>query len=731
MKYFRSLVILELFFALVTSSCGKSPPTMTPVVFNPTDGNIAKLLSRILEQTQYSHHPFDNEQAGKLLDRYLDALDGQRLTFLQSDLEEFSPYRNTLDELTKAGNVEPAQAIFTRFMHRLEQRASYVQDLLASEKFEFKDNDSYVFNRHESPWPKDLNDARQLWRQRLRYEYLQEKLNNHKPDEIVSSLTKRYTGLLRAARDLGRESVLELYLNSLANAYDPHSDYMGRSQFENFGISMKLSLVGIGAELTSEDGYPKITRVLPGPAARSKQLKAGDRLVVVMQDRQDPVDVVDMPLTKVVELIRGSAGTKVSLTVIPVDAADPSVRRTIVLTREQIKLEDQEAKARLMEFSSGPGKALRLGVIDLPSFYEDMESRRGANHKSTTEDVAKLLRKLKQEKVEGIILDLRQNGGGSLEEAISLTGLFIKRGPVVQVKDSRGKVEVYSDKDNSVLYDGPLIVLTSRLSASASEILAGALQDYGRALIVGDASTYGKGTVQSVIELAPLMKQFKLSYAYDPGALVITIQQFYRPSGASTQLRGVIPDVVLPSLSNFAEIGEGSMPNPLPWDMIRPAKYENLDRVQPFTTELQQRSAQRVKTDKDFAYLREDIEQFRKVLDQKTVSLNEEKRRQEKKELAARLEARRQERLARKTPEPQFFEITVENATKTGLAPATTRTSQLAAAHINPPAEELEGDLPDGFPSEKHMTADVTLEETKRILADLISLSSTKALGAR
>src|ERR1051326_4315890 len=443
---------------------------------NSTEGNIAKLLVRILEKSQYLHHPLDDEMAGKCLDRYLEEIDGQHLTFLQSDLEEFAPYRKALDDLLKAGNTTPAHVIYARYLHRLEQRVTYATDLLKNESFEFNGHDAYNLERRLQPRPKDLAEARQVWRQRLRYEFLQEKLNNNKPEEIVRTLQKRYTGLLRTAKDVGAEEILELYMTALSNAYDPHSDYLGRSEYENLSISMRLSLFGIGAELGSENGYPKITRILPGPAARSKQLKPGDRIIAVAQKGKEPFDVVDVPIAKVAEMIRGPKGTQVRLTVIPADATDPSVRKTVSLTREEIKLEDKEAKARIIELPTDKGHAVRLGVLDLPSFYEDMDKRSGPQHKSTTEDVSKLLKKLKRENVSGIILDLRQNGGGSLEEAINLTGLFIRKGPVVQVKDSSGKISVGSAKNASALYDGPLIVLISRFSASASELLAGAVQ---------------------------------------------------------------------------------------------------------------------------------------------------------------------------------------------------------------------------------------------------------------
>jgi len=681
------------------------------------------LAARILEQSQYTRHPLDDQIAGKFLDRYLEELDGQHLDFLQSDLEEFAPYRTTLDELTKSGNTSPAQVIYERFLHRLEQRVNFATDLLKSENFTFDGQDGYTIERGDLPRPKNLEAAQELWRQRLRYEYLQEKLNNQKPDEIARTLTKRYSGLLHTAQEAGKDQILELYLTALANAYDPHSDYLGRSEYETLGIEMRLSLFGIGAELTSENGYPKIARILPGPAARSKQLKPGDRIIAVAQNGKESMDVIDMPIAKVAEMIRGPKGSQVRLTVIPADAADPSVRKTVALTREEIKLEDKEAKAKIIELPGELGQAVRLGVLDLPSFYEDMDGRGGPHHKSTTEDVSRLLQRLKRENVSGLILDLRQNGGGSLDEAINLTGLFIKKGPVVQVKDSKGKVTVGSNKNATALYDGPLIVLVSRFSASASEILAGALQDYERAVIIGDSSTFGKGTVQSILELGPLMRRLGLAHDYNPGALLVTIQKFYRPGGASTQLRGVGSDVLLPSLSNIAEVGEASVPNALSWDQIRAARFQKYNRVHPYVEQLRLRSAQRVDTNRDFAYLHEDIERLKKALAEKTVSLNEAQRRQQLQETKARFAARKEERQKRTAPNWRTFEVTLENIEQP-LVPSPTGRSNVTAVAENRqvPAKIEENLFPSEFSDGMVPTVDIILEEAERILADYVGL---------
>lgn len=693
----------------------------------PDHTNIARVVPLLLEQYHFLQHPLDDEMSSKFLDHYIELLDSVHLHFLASDIEEFNQYRTTLDDLLeKKGDVAPGHRIFSRFLQRLTQRVDYVGELLTSEKFEFKDNERYNLDRKKAPRPKDLDEAKQLWRQHLRYEILQEKLNKEKPEDIASKITKRYSRLLRSLQDWDKDDVLELYLSALAQVFDPHTDYMGKSSLDTFNINMSLSLSGIGALLRSEDGYCKIqSLVANGPAQKSKQLKENDRIIAVAQGPSEPVDVVEMKLNKVVEMIRGRKGTEVRLTVIPADASDPSMRKVVSLIRDEIKLEDHEAKAKIIDFPGSTGKQMRVGVIDLPSFYAEMEltgkKEDGGPRKSTTRDVALLLRKLTSENVDGIILDLRRNGGGSLEEAINLTGLFIKEGPVVQVKDHDGQKHVDEDKDETVLYDGPLIVLTSRFSASASEILAGALQDYGRALIVGDKATHGKGTVQQLIQLnriGPLRRS-----TTNPGALKVTIRKFYRPSGSSTQLKGVVPDLVLPSPNNYTEVGESSLENALPWDTITEAKYEKLNRIQPYLTELQKRSVARLESDADFHYLKEDIEQLRKALADRTVSLNEEQRLKEKAEAEAKTKARQAELKARPPVNETVYELTLALVDKPGL-PSPAGKSKAAEKTDAPSDPNKAADDDDNAAETKAPVVDVALKEAKRILADYISLRS-------
>ena len=712
-----------------------------------TESNIAQLITKLLERSHYSQREFDDEISGKFLDRYLDAVDQQHLHLFKTDLAEFEKYRTQLDDMTKAGDTKPAHLIFARMMRHLSERISYVDELLKTEKFEFTANDRYTPNRHELPRPNDLEDAHKLWRQHLRFEFLQEKLavtktiklrtdkntnsttngtavakstnNLTETEEIIKKIRKPYTNLERALKELSDDEVFEIYMTALAHVYDPHSDYMGHSQKENFDISMRLSLFGIGALLESDEGYCKIKELMVGPAMKSKKIKPGDRIVAVAQKDKESIDVVGMRLNKVVEQIRGPKGTEVRLTIWPADAADSSERREVTLIRDVIKLEDQEAKAKVIELTDKKGTS-RIGVIDLPSFYAEMgKPKNGAEHKSTTVDVAKLLKKFNQEKVDGVILDLRRNGGGSLEEAINLTGLFITNGPVVQTKDPGGEISIDADTDKSIAYKGPLIVLTSRFSASASEILAGALQDYERALIVGDNSTYGKGTVQSLQDLEPFMEQAKMSRSYDPGALKLTIRKFYRAGGSSTQLRGVVPDLKLPSVINYAEVGEASMENPLPWDVVSSATFQKWNSVKPYLTELQKRSDRRLASDKEYVYIREDIELFKKALADKSVSMNLETRRKEKKEGEERADARKNERKARKQPDAKIFEVTLKNAEEPGLQVYVPKTNDLALVAAEHAADD--GDVEAAF-EENVPAVDAPLEESKRILLDYISL---------
>jgi carboxyl-terminal processing protease len=686
---------------------------------NPEDRQIAALVARLLVRYHYAHHPLDATTSSKWFDRYLDALDPMHFYFVQSDVQEFAPYRETIaPSLLDKGDTSAANKIFRRFLERMDQQTAYAKELLAANNFDFSSNDSFVVNRKDLPRPANLDEAKRVWRDRLRYEYLQEKLNNQKPEEILKTLTRRYDRTSRTLHELDRDDIFEIYLTSLSQVYDPHSTYMGKASYDNFGIQMRLSLAGIGATLMSEDGYPKIDQLIPGgPAARSGLMKVGDRITAVAQGDKDFVDVVDMKLDNAVAMIRGPKGTTVRLKIIPADSMDTSARKTVTLVRDEVKLEAQEAKAKVIDLPGDDGKTQRIAVLDVPSFYEDT-SRRGEGGKSTTTDVLRLIKKLKAEKIDGMILDLRRNPGGSLTEAINLSGLFIKDGPIVQVKDTDGRVTVDKDPDPSIAYAGPLVVLTSRFSASASEILAGALQDYGRAVVVGDSSTHGKGSVQTLIELGPIFQDQGRKLSHDPGALKLTIQKFYRASGSSTQLKGVVPDIVVPSVSNVVALGEKGLDNPLPWDTIPSSTYTKLNWVERYMPELRKRSEARIATDPDFHFVNEQVARFQKIKDEKTVSLNEAQRRKEKQEAIAIADAHKKELANRKPSAEVVHDLTLKQVDLPGLPPASKSSAQVDPETKKPldpdAAEQVE---------ETNQSLDITLKEAKRILLDLVSLT--------
>ena len=681
----RFLVIAAL---LVVAASGIATTRLTsPNSSNnrSTSADVVRLTAEILERSQFAHHRLDDELAAKFLDRYLDALDGSHTLFFQTDEDEFSSLRHSLAvETRRDGDLVPARRIFQRYLQRLDQRAAFVTATLQKETFDFSGHDRYEYDRTDAPRPHDLAAAQTLWHQQLRAEYLAEKLNGKSPSDIVKTLTARQTRMDKMMKNFDDGQISEIYLNALAHVYDPHSDYFGPEEAKNFSIAMNLSLVGIGATLETTDDGCKIRELVPGgPADRSGRLHPGDRIVSVAQDGKKPIDIAQMPLSRATELIRGVKGTTVELTIVPADPGRETGHTIVRIVRDEVKLEEQQAKARIVDLPSAGGQTTRLGVIDLPSFYEGTDRA----HRSATADVARLIQKLETEGVRGIVLDLRRNGGGSLEEAIRLTGLFIHGGPVVQMRGPAGDIETGTDKDPSELYTGPLIVLTSRLSASASEILAGSLQDYGRAVIVGDSSTFGKGTVQTILPLARILKQNGIPSSDNAGTLKVTIRKFYRPSGASTKLRGVKADIVLPSTSDVGEIGESAMKDPLPWDTVPSARFTSEDRVHPVLEALRAKSAQRVATANEFAWIRSEIAMRDRNLATKSVSLNEVERRTEKEQLKARKKAREQELAKLAGQAPRAYEITLENAETPRMPPPLIQTP-VKAKPTNPADEE-------------------------------------------
>jgi len=743
-------------------------PPATGLHPGPNDPRITYLTARLLEEYHYLQRPLDRELSERFFDGYVDSLDSRHENLLQSDLAEFASYRTNLDRLTTGGrgaDLTAAFQIYDRFLMRFQQHNSYVNELLNHEHFRFNTDEKIQLDRRHAPFPKDLEEAKQFWRQHLRYDYLQEKLSRELSEsngiitvrltstnaaDIGPTLARHNRWSLRMMTNLDSDSVLQIYLNALAHAYDPHSDYFSAPKAADFSIGMNLSLFGIGAQLQEDDGYCTIRELVAGgPAAKSKQIKPKDRVVAVAQGDKPPVDVVDMELEKVVQQIRGPKGTEVRLTLSPAD--DRTARRVVSLIRDEIKLEDSQAKAKLITSPDGHGGINRLGIIDLPSFYAPVDLSSSSSHATprfTSVDVSKLIQKLKQEKVSGIILDLRSNPGGSLEEAIKFTGLFIKAGPVVQARNPDGRVQIDSDTDPAQLYDGPLAVMINHFSASASEIAAAALQDYGRAIIVGDTSTHGKGTVQNLnpLRALPITWPAPLTPTNDPGAIKITIRKFYRVSGASTQLKGVIPDIVLPDVLNYStQIGESALDNPLPWDTIQPANYDKFNLVQPYLAEIQRRSDSRIATNRDFDYVRQDILQFQKSQADRTAPLKESEAIRERQRIAAQAKLRDDERKHRPHSGQRIYEITVKDAELPDLIEnkpvaaetnavqnvshadkpysATVAYQRMLAHKTGSPSQTIK---PEAGENQSAPPFDPILDETESILNDYISMLSTK-----
>jgi carboxyl-terminal processing protease len=678
-------------------------------------------VGRLLEEGHYTHQPLNDEVSKKFLKTYLELLDFSHLFFTQQDVDALAAkYGTAIDDDVLLGNLKPAYEIYGLYQKRVDERVAKIKELLKG-PIDVKPDTTVELSRQKAPWPKDEAEADEMWRARIANELLQEKLSEHPIEPGPQLVARRYDRLMRNVHEEDQPEQVKLFLAALAQTYDPHSEYLSKADLKNFSINMGLSLVGIGAMLRTEDGYAKIESLVPGgPAQRAGTIKVGDRITAVAQGPAEFADVRDMRLDKVVEMIRGKKGTKVRLLIIPADAPDPSKRKTIELVRDEIKLKDQEARADIVIKKDQNGAPVKLGWITLPSFYADMEK----HQKSTTRDVLALLKRLKKEEISGLVVDLRRNGGGSLEEAISLTGLFLKSGPIVQTKGSNGNIVVSSDPDPGVAYGGPLVVLISRQSASASEIFAAALQDYGRALIVGDTTTFGKGTVQTILEIGRFTSLLG-SGSQDDGALKLTIQKFYRVAGGSTQLQGVASDIVLPSLSDLPEFGEGALKNALPYDQVPKARYTKwADTPQVFLEELKRRSTERVQESPEFHYVLEDMERLRRRLDDNRISLNEDARRQELNEDKARKEARQKDRLARANDDTKIYRVTLDTVDKPNLQ-LIMFPGKMAAANKNTAAPEVapEDTDPLGGDGTKEPALDPVRDEALNILGDLVDLS--------
>lgn len=564
----------------------------------------------------YRKLEFNDALSSRVLDQYLKDLDPNRLYFLASDIKEFERYRKLLDDQLKDGELEAGYTIFNRFQTRIEQRLNTmlerVNDDLSGLKFD--GDDSVRVDREDAAWAADEDALNAIWDRQFKNAVLTMRLNDADDKDIQTRLSRRYESQLKRIQQNTPEDVFQVYINALTQTFDPHTTYFTPHNSENFDISMSRSLEGIGAVLQYEDGYTKVVRLVPGgPAAKGGQLKPADRIVGVSQGEEAPAPVIGLRLDEVVDQIRGPKGTKVNLEIIPAGSNSEHDTRVISITRNKVVLEEQAAKKDIIEIQRD-GQTRKLGIIEIPAFYLDFAAfhRGDPDYTSTTSDVAKLLVELRKENIDGLVIDLRNNGGGSLLEVNKLVSLFINRGPTVQVRESSGRVSVEADKFPGVLYAGPMAVIVNRYSASASEIFAGAMQDYGRALIVGD-QTYGKGTVQTLLDL-------------NHGKLKMTNAKFYRVSGSSNQNLGIVPDVDMPSLIDKADVGESSLPNAMPWDEIDSASYQRVSDMVPYLPMLRERHDRRIKQDPEFIY----VESLRALLDHnrnlQELSLNMEKR---------------------------------------------------------------------------------------------------------
>ncbi|MFY1051097.1 carboxy terminal-processing peptidase [Ectopseudomonas khazarica] len=610
---------LVLGFSALPLAAKTTPATSWDYLQPDRDQVIASLnVVELLKRHHYNKPPLNDERSIKIYDNYLKLLDPSRSYFMASDIAEFNQWRNQFDDLLKSGNLEPGFAIYRRHLTRLQERLDFALAELAKgvDKIDFSVDEDLQVDREKAPWAKDRAELDDLWRKRVKDEVLRLKIAGKETKDIQELLTKRYKNQLKRLEQTRGEDVFQAYINAFATTYDPHTTYLSPDNAENFDINMSLSLEGIGAVLQSDNEHVKVVRLVPaGPAEKSKQIAPADKIVGVAQGNDEMVDVIGWRLDEVVKLIRGPKGSTVRLEVIP--ASNPPTDQTskvVTITREAVKLEEQAAKKKVLHLKQD-GRDYKLGVIELPAFYLDFKAFRAGdpNYKSTTRDVKQLIDELRAEKVDGLVIDLRNNGGGSLQEATELTSLFIEQGPTVLVRNADGRVDVLADENKGIYYNGPLAVLVNRLSASASEIFAGAMQDYHRALILG-GQTFGKGTVQTIQPL-------------NHGELKLTLAKFYRVSGQSTQHQGVLPDIAYPDVMHTKDIGESALPAAMPWDSIRPAIKPELDPIKPFLTQLQSKHDQRTAQDPDFLFTRASIDLSKQLMAETTVSLNEAKRR--------------------------------------------------------------------------------------------------------
>ncbi len=687
---------------------------------------VMRLETRTLVQMlEYFHYNKDGVTAAdypQLISDYMAELDPQRLFLTTEDekafRKQYGPRVET--DLAYLGSIDTAFEIFRVYEQRVQSRISWIFQQLKLD-YNFTTTESYTPDRSKNAFPADAAQAEDIWRRRIKFEVLQDMLAKKTPEEAKKTVHKRYERMLKNLGDLESSDVQEMFLTSLTRMYDPHSDYFSADTLKDFSIQMKLSLIGIGAVLSiEEDGNCVVREVVPGgPAFTSGQIHMNDKIIAVKQRDGEPIEVVGMKLRRIVDMIRGDRNSKVTLTILPHDAPDATKTKEVVIIRDIIKLNSSRASASLYDVPVENNQTVPVGVITLNSFYGPSEDSTETDVKSTaTKDVAELIGKLKQQGIKALVVDLRRNGGGLLSEAVDLTGLFILRGPVVQERDFQGHVTVDSDSNNAVVYDGSLAVLTSRFSASASEIFAGALQNYGRAVIIGDSSTHGKGTVQAVLEMKNYLPRLSQDVA-DTGAAKLTVRKFYLPNGASTQMKGVIPDVPLPSIEDFLPIGESSLPHALVWDEIKSTPFDGKALAPSFVKPLVTASRERQNSLEEFALLKKNIDWFKERQEQKTVSLNLEQRlalKQADDDFKKTLDAER-DRLA-KNNSYASREIKLDSVL------------QAEAADLKTPARTLDEGDTDAVDPEAQTKFDIHLRETLRVVTDALRLNQNPAYWA-
>jgi carboxyl-terminal processing protease len=693
MKYLLSLIPLVLLSGQPDTSRAylAQPTDEVPGELSPTmsQRRTQELVTQILTQFHYQKVALDDQLSAKIWDAYLKEVDGNKWYFTATDVKSFEKYRYQLDEALPQGNLRPAYEVYNLFLKRVHDRNQAVAKML-DKPFDFNVDETYDVDRDKAPWATSQEELDDMWRKIVKSQALDLKLSGKADTAIVSVLRERYTNLDKQFAKVKSEYVFQEFMNAFAETIDPHTNYFSPPDASRFKDEMAQSFEGIGASLRSENDYTKIMEIMPGgPAMKSGLLHKDDRIVGVAQGDGPMVDVIGWAIDDVVKRIRGPKGTTVRLNILPFDAPAGATPKEVKLVRDKITLEEGIAKSEVIKLDYN-GKPYNLGVITIPGFYQatDDRAKGDRNYNSTTRDVRRFLTDLKSQKVDGVVIDLRNNGGGSLDEAINLSGLFIKEGPVVQVRAASGEVDVDEDPDPSVVYDGPLAVLVNRFSASASEIFAAAIQDYKRGIVIGE-QTYGKGTVQQLIDL----NQFMPKEPEKVGMLKVTRSKFYRINGASTQRKGVTPDVELPSAFSAEEYGESSQPTALPWDQITSTRYQTYrDVSEALLNKLRQDYESRLKTDPELQKLATDFEEFRKAKENTVISLQYDKRKKERDEAEKKRQA----------------------VAKTRSTPALGLT----------PADSIEAKIASGTGPEANLAKldkDLYLKETGRILADFIT----------